>query len=173
MPRHTCVVCGNTSSQDPSSSFHRFQGPNDARRARWLQLFGMDERRPIATFSSWKAPWFLGRYPIISTQALNGSQRSLSRLIWNSVKNVPGGSQFIEFTRIVLMAKLHVLLIDWLLHWTTMTTFNCRSSYQLRAVWMLRRRVDKGQKESCSKRVARLVVERGDVILQKKERKVS
>ena len=43
MPGHTCVVCGNNSSQDPSVSFHRFPGPNNARRARWLQIFGIDE----------------------------------------------------------------------------------------------------------------------------------
>ena len=43
MPEHTCVVCGNTTSKDPSVSFHRFQEVNDTRRARWLRIFGMDE----------------------------------------------------------------------------------------------------------------------------------
>ena len=37
------VVCESTSSKDPSVSFHRFPGVNDARRARWLHVFGMDE----------------------------------------------------------------------------------------------------------------------------------
>ena len=43
MPEHTCVVCGNTTSKDPSISFHRFPEVNDTRRARWLHIFGMDE----------------------------------------------------------------------------------------------------------------------------------
>ena len=41
MPGHTCIVCGNNPSQDPSVSFHRF--PSDPeRRVRWLSV-GMDE----------------------------------------------------------------------------------------------------------------------------------
>ena len=42
MPGHTCTVCGNNRSQDPSVSFHRFPS-NPDRRARWLSVFGMEE----------------------------------------------------------------------------------------------------------------------------------
>ena len=42
MPGHTCVVCGNTHTQDPDASFHRL--PSDpARRASWLDAFKLDE----------------------------------------------------------------------------------------------------------------------------------
>ena len=42
MPGHTCIVCGNTSSQDPDASFHRL--PSDPkRRASWLKAFGVDD----------------------------------------------------------------------------------------------------------------------------------
>ena len=42
MPGNTCVVCGNTRSNDPSASFHRF--PTDlARRGVWLNVFGLSQ----------------------------------------------------------------------------------------------------------------------------------
>ena len=41
-PGHTCVVCGSTPTQDPDASFHRL--PSDpARRASWLDAFGLEE----------------------------------------------------------------------------------------------------------------------------------
>lgn len=42
MPGHTCIVYGNTSSQDANMSFHRFPSDPD-QRASWLQAFGLDE----------------------------------------------------------------------------------------------------------------------------------
>ena len=42
MPGHTCIVCGNTSSQDPDTSFHRL--PSDPKRiASWLKAFGVND----------------------------------------------------------------------------------------------------------------------------------
>ena len=42
MPGNTCVVCGNTRSNDPSASFHRF--PTDLeRRGVWLNVFGLSQ----------------------------------------------------------------------------------------------------------------------------------
>ena len=61
MPGHTCVVCGNTHTQDPDASFHRL--PSDpARRASWLDAFKLDEfklaknaaHRYITTLSSFE-----------------------------------------------------------------------------------------------------------------------
>ena len=44
MPGHTCVVCESTPTQDPDASVHRL--PSDpARRARWLEAFGLEERQ--------------------------------------------------------------------------------------------------------------------------------
>ncbi len=44
MTGQTCIVCGSTHSQDPSVSFHRL--PSDpGKRASWLCVFAIDERR--------------------------------------------------------------------------------------------------------------------------------
>ena len=49
MPGHTCVVCRNISSKYPSVSFLRFPVVNDARKARWLHVFDMDESQLKST----------------------------------------------------------------------------------------------------------------------------
>lgn len=42
MTGQRCLVCGNTHAKDPSVSFHRV--PKDAaRRAKWLEVFGLCE----------------------------------------------------------------------------------------------------------------------------------
>ena len=44
MTGHRCIVCGNTSKQDPSCSFHRF--PSSLRKkTRWLQVLEIDSSR--------------------------------------------------------------------------------------------------------------------------------
>jgi len=57
MPGHTCSVCGNNRSRDPSASFHRFPSDQD-RRARWLTIFGIEESqlRPQSRVCSWHFP---------------------------------------------------------------------------------------------------------------------
>ena len=52
MPGHTCIVCGNNPSQDPSVSFHRFPSDPD-RRVRWLSVFGMDESQLSSQSQVW------------------------------------------------------------------------------------------------------------------------
>ena len=42
MPSHTCVVYGSTPTQDPDASFHCLPS-NTARRASWLDAFGLEE----------------------------------------------------------------------------------------------------------------------------------
>ena len=42
MPGDTCAVCGNTRSNDPGVSFHRFPA-HPEKRAVWLRVFRMDE----------------------------------------------------------------------------------------------------------------------------------
>ena len=44
MPGHTCVMCGSTPTQDPDASFHCLPS-NPARRASWLDAFGLEERQ--------------------------------------------------------------------------------------------------------------------------------
>ena len=62
---HTCVVCVNTSKKDPSASFHHFPGQNDARRAQWLHLFGMDDgqMKSQSRVRSWYMVEILPRSP--------------------------------------------------------------------------------------------------------------
>lgn len=63
LPGHTCILCRNTSSQDPSASFHHFPGPNNTWRAQWVQLFGMDESQ---LNPSHKCSW--DTFPVVTPQ---------------------------------------------------------------------------------------------------------
>lgn len=60
---HTRILCRNTSSLDPSASFHHFSGPNNTWRTQWLQLFEMDESQ---INPSHKCAW--DTFPVVTLQ---------------------------------------------------------------------------------------------------------
>ena len=70
MPGHTCVVCGSTPTQDPEVSFNCL--PSDpARRASWLDAFGLKERHFKAESRVRCSSWELsGSYRVATTSML-------------------------------------------------------------------------------------------------------